>query len=230
MDQALVLEALRAEAEALSQSLSGLDADGWERPTRCAPWDVAALFAHASGTVNRLPAMLAAEPPARAEVSAAGYYKPDHRFAADVNAVRVGAAQTEAAEVGPARLLRDFDGIRNSVYAACAAEPATRVVTSRHGDPMLLTDFLVTRVAELGLHGLDLADALEVEPWFTKPAIEVVSELLLGADTAGKLQRAHDELGWSAMDLIRKATGRAPLTPDEKAAADELGLVWLTLG
>jgi len=228
----------------LSLALSGLDAGGWERPTRCAPWNVAALFAHASGTVNRLPAMLAAEPPARAEVSAAGYYKPDHRFAPDVNAVRVGAAQTEAAEVGPAQLLRDFDSIRDSVSAACVAEPANRVVTSRHGDPMLLTDFLVTRVAELGLHGLDLADALEVEPWFTLPAVEVVSELLLGADdsaaadrtdaaaddVAAKLRRAHDELGWSAMDLIRKATGRAPLTPDEKAAVDDLGLVWLTLG
>ena len=109
---------------------------------------------------------------------------------------------------------------------------------------MLLTDFLVTRVAELGLHGLDLADALEVEPWFTLPAVEVVSELLLGADdsaaadrtdaaaddVAAKLRRAHDELGWSAMDLIRKATGRAPLTTDEKAAVDDLGLVWLTLG
>jgi len=209
----------------------GLEIPKWENPTRCSPWNVAALFAHISAAMDRLPAMLAAEAPARAEVSAAGYYQPDHRFAPEVNAVRLAAAQTQAAEAGPARLLRNFDGIRDSVHAACAAEPATRVVTSRHGDPMLLTDFLVTRVAELALHGLDLADAVEVEPWITRPAVEVVSELLLGADdAAAKSQRAHSELGWSAVDLIRKATGRASLTPDEKAAVDELGLVWLTLG
>ena len=52
----------------------------------------------------------------------------------------------------------------------CRHERAGRIVQTRHGDAMLLTDFLTTRVVELAVHGLDVADVLEQQPWLTAPA------------------------------------------------------------
>jgi hypothetical protein len=53
----------------------------------------------------------------------------------------------------------------------CRAEPEGHVVRTRHSDPMLLSEFLLTRVVEVAVHGLDLADALSAsrspgrKPW-----------------------------------------------------------------
>ncbi|MFI8504487.1 hypothetical protein ACIGFK_39190 [Streptomyces sp. NPDC085524] len=43
-------------------------------------------------------------------------------------------------------------------------ESERRVVRTRHGDAMLLADFMLTRVFEVAVHGSDLADALGREP------------------------------------------------------------------
>jgi hypothetical protein len=40
-------------------------------------------------------------------------------------------------------------------------------VRTRHGDVMLLTEFMRTRVLELAVHGLDLATGLGRDPWLT---------------------------------------------------------------
>ena len=91
---------------------------------------------------------------------------------------------------------------------------------------MLLSEFLVTRVVEVAVHGLDLADALGREPWLTPQAADVLQELLLGPDGAAALER----LGWDRLPFLRKATGRDPLTAEETAQADRAGVRWITLG
>lgn len=55
------------------------------------------------------------------------------------------------------------------MIASCQREPDERVVKTRHGDAMLLSDFLSTRVLELAVHGLDVADAVGAEPWLSAP-------------------------------------------------------------
>ncbi|WP_426514938.1 hypothetical protein ACPPVO_40940 [Dactylosporangium sp. McL0621] len=84
---------------------------------------------------------------------------------------------------------------------------------------MLLTEFLVTRVLEAGVHGLDLAAALGREPWLTPPAAGLLVALYGGAG-----------LDWDPVPLLRVATGRAEATPEQAADLERHGLRRLTLG
>lgn len=221
MTPADVLDTFRGEARALDDALSGLDDAAWERPTRCTPWNVRELFGHVCVAIDRVPAMLAAPAPPAADTSAGEYYRPDERFSADTNSARIAVAQDRAADGAP-----DFTAVRQHVERLCRAEPADRVVRTRHGDTMLLTDFLLTRVVELTLHGLDIADALDRAPWLTPAGADAVLGLLLGPGHP----KAAAQLGWEPAAFLRKATGRSPLTSAEAAQVDGLGIRWLTLG
>src|SRR5450759_149863 len=97
-----VRAAFRAEAERLSEVAAGQDGAGLGRPSPCPPWTVGELLYHVRVAVGHLSAMLAEPPPgtrhggdaqtdggrpdAGALVSAAGYYRGDHRFSASTNA------------------------------------------------------------------------------------------------------------------------------------------------
>ena len=193
------MDAFESEATALTRALATLPDAAWSRPTRCKPWDVRDLLAHVHVAVARVPGMLAAVAPERASVSAVDYYRPDARFSDATNAARVAAAQAEAAARPGPQVLAAFAESWPRVATLCRAEPPDRVVRTRHGDPMLLGDFLTTRVVELAVHGLDLADALAVPAWLTPQAAGVLQELLLGP-------------GRTAPDpehFLRAATGRA---------------------
>ncbi|HEY7921089.1 MAG TPA: hypothetical protein VIE45_15615, partial [Streptosporangiaceae bacterium] len=102
-----------------------------------------------------------------------------------------------------------------------------RVVRTRHGDPMLVTEFLRTRVLELAVHGLDLAAALDREPWMTFQAAQVTEDLLLPAGAAGRLRA---ETGWDRVGLIARLTGRHPVTPAETGLIQSTGIGRLALG
>ncbi len=217
------LPALAAETTRLSLALN--DITTWDAPTRCTPWDVAALVAHVTLAIGRVDAMLDAPEPAEATVDAAGYFRPDQRFSPETDRVRVDTA-TEAGLVGPAALAADFDRTCHRVLTRCARQDPSRRVTTRHGDPMTLTDFLTTRVVEAAVHGIDLADAVGQARWTTPEAQHVIAHLLLGPDH----EEALEALGMAPVAFIAKATGRDPFTPAERAAAERLGVTWLTLG
>ncbi|AEV82130.1 hypothetical protein ACWT_1114 [Actinoplanes sp. SE50] len=208
----VVISAFRAEADALGHVASRWTGEDWTRPTRCTPWNVRELFAHIRIVLAWLPGMLDAPAPGAADTSAAAYYRPDHRFSADTDATRIRLAQQHA----PGLDVRAFRGFTADLADRCGTEPPGRVVRTRHGDAMLLTDFLITRVVELAVHGLDLADALARPAWLTPPAADVVLGLLFG--------RPASELPGPADGLLRQATGRAP------AGLDLTGLRPLTLG
>lgn len=125
--------------------------------------------------------------------------------------------------VPPDGLRADLGAAGRRIVQLCAQEPPTRLVRTRHGDAMLLTDFLTTRVVELAVHGLDLAAALNRPPWPTAPAAELLTALLRnGAPVPG--------LGWDQATFIAQATGRLPLTPAEAHRLDESGISWLSPG
>ncbi|WP_370462371.1 hypothetical protein [Nocardiopsis sp. FR6] len=88
------------------------------------------------------------------------------------------------------------------------AEPVDRVVVTRHGDRMLLTDFLVTRVLEAVVHGLDLADALGREPWTRREALAVVLASLFGGADRSVVEGALSERE-AGLAAARAVTGRA---------------------
>jgi uncharacterized protein (TIGR03083 family) len=222
------LVAFAAEAANLSAALETVTEAEYDRPTRCTPWTVRALLAHVGMATGRVLAMLAEPVPATADTDAAGYYRPDTRFSIATNDERVDSALATALRAGTgAALAARFAASWRDAYASLAAQPPDRLVRTRHGDAMLLTDFLVTRVVELAIHGLDLADALDRPPWIDATSIDVVTRLLVGEAAGPTL----DALGWDRVRLLRVATGRV----GDNAGADverlrATGITWLTLG
>jgi uncharacterized protein (TIGR03083 family) len=225
MNLGRVLDGFVGECEALGHSLEQVPDTAWDRPTRCDPWTARELLGHICVVLGWLPAMLDAEAPAHAEISAAEYYRPDHRFDPATNAARIALGRERVEQVPVSTLPSEFAKTWSEVASRCRPEHEDRVVRTRHGDAMLLSDFLTTRVVEVAVHGLDLADALTLEPWLTPPAADLVLALLLGdaAPRAG-------ELNWSRARLLRKATGREPLTDAENDQLKRLGIRWLALG
>ncbi len=185
------------------------------------------LLGHVCVVIDWLPSMLGAPAPGAAEISAVEYYRPDERFSPQTNGTRIALAQdraTRSADGGA--FAEDFAATWQRADRLCRVQPAGRTVRTRHGDAMLLSEFLRTRVVEVAVHGLDLADALGREPWLSPAAGAVVTELLIGAEHTASV----DELGWSRPRFLRKATGREPLDAAESAQVERLGIRWLALG
>ncbi|MFE9704183.1 maleylpyruvate isomerase N-terminal domain-containing protein [Streptomyces sp. NPDC005930] len=227
MNQDRVLEAFRQESGALTAAMSGLSEAEWSLPTRCSPWTVRDLLGHVCVVIDWLPGMLDASAPGAATISAADYFRPDDRFSPQTNSARIALAQDRAAEAADgAAFAEDFTATWQRVDRLCRVQPSSRTVSTRHGDAMLLSEFLLTRVVEVAVHGLDLADALGREPWLTSSAGDAVLELLLGAEQMA----AADKLGWSQPHFLRKATGREPLDETEAAKIEQFGIRWLALG
>ena len=221
-----MLVAVRDEAAAFAQVLAGLSAPDWDRPTRCDPWRVRDVVGHVITVLARVPAMVAAPPPERADTTATSYYRADQRFSEEANADRVLTARRRAAAGEVGALADDLAATARTVIAAGRQAPEGRIVRTRHGDAILLEDFLTTRVVELAVHGLDVADALGRPPWLTATAAQCLQRLLFGPGW----QTAVATLGWPPETLLRRTTGRGPVTVDESAALAELGLRPLTVG
>lgn len=228
-----MIDAFRDEAERLSEAMRRESETAFGRPSTCPPWNVAELLNHVRIAVGRLTAVLTSpepEPGSRgaALVDAVGYYRPDHRFSPATNADRVGTAQRHAAGLATAtEAVRYFEQDWRRAWALTLAAPPDRVVRTRHGDQMLLIEFLRTRVVELAVHGLDLAASLDRDPWMTAQAASLIEDLILPAGTANAVRA---ETGWDRITLIAKVTRRRPLTDAEAAWINLQPVRWLTLG
>jgi uncharacterized protein (TIGR03083 family) len=143
----MILAAFGAESQRLSEVVAGADDAAFARPSPCAAWTVAELVYHVQMTMGWLPGMLTApEPAGTGLVSAAAYYRPDQRFSAAANAGRIRSAQRWATALpGAAARARDFDEAWQQAWNLLPAALPGRVVRTRHGDRMLLTEFLRTR-------------------------------------------------------------------------------------
>ncbi|WP_433303110.1 maleylpyruvate isomerase N-terminal domain-containing protein [Actinoplanes sp. CA-030573] len=140
------------------------------------------------------------------------------------NAAVTGADAGVAGALAAATAVDAAAATVTAVLDACAREPDGRLIRTRHGDAMLLSEFLVTRVVELALHGLDVSDAAGRPPWLTPAATDCVLGLLFTAPpvVAG--------LGWDPVTVLRKTTGRAPVTPAEAEALARAGRRKLAFG
>lgn len=221
------LEAFGSEAEALSCAVADLSEAQWAHRTRCEPWSVGETLAHIRVVVGWLPQMLEGPAPDAPGVTATEYYRPDARFSPSGNAARIELARTLAADhADGAALAADFTAMWRRVCRMCREEPRGRVVRTRHGDAMLISEFLLTRVVEVAVHGLDIADALDREPWLTARAEEAVLGLLIGPAHRDRMR----ELQWDGPTALRKVTGRAALTEAETGLIERIGVNWITLG
>ena len=226
-----ITDALTSEAAALSRVVAGLDGADLGRLSPCPPWTVGELVCHILIAADRIREALAEpEPTGGGLVSTAGYYRPDERFSATTNADRIATAQGLAEQLaaggGPA-LAAELD--RRSAASAdlLMAARADRAVRTRHGDPMLLTDFARTRVVELGVHGLDVAIGLHREPWLTDQAVVILTDLLV---PSGGAERVSAQLGCGRTGLVARLTGRTALSPADERGLADLGIARLALG
>jgi uncharacterized protein (TIGR03083 family) len=224
-----VAAALAAESGALCAVLAGVTTADLDRASPCPPWTAGDLTCHVIIGARRIAqALRGPDDPAASLITTVGYYRADERFSPDVNADRIDAAHDLARQLG------EPDAIRTELTRACAESvvllaqaPADRVVRTRHGDWMLLTDFARTRVVEVGLHGLDLAVALDRPPWLSPEAATVLEELLLPTGNAATLRA---ELGCDRAALIALLTGRADPARAQLAVLASAGAIRLALG
>jgi hypothetical protein len=156
--------------------------------------------------------MLDQPEPEGPEIPAAQYFRAGERFSAAATAGRIADAQHYAATTPASEQLSLLQS-QIEVMARVLQEPPQRRIHTRWGDVMDLTDFVVTRVFELAVHGIDLADGLRVPPWLTDSASDMVEGLVLPCGAA--VVRAAT--GWSRPTLLRKTTGRDPLSETEQA-------------
>jgi uncharacterized protein (TIGR03083 family) len=229
MTPEVILEAFDEESRRLSAVVARAGDGVFARPTPCAPWTVAELVFHVQAGMGRLTGMLTSpEPDGTPLVPAAGYYRADQRFSAATNADRVSSAQHGAAALADAAArARAFEETRQRAFDLVRDAPLGRTVRTRHGDRMLLTEFLRTRVLELAVHGLDLAAAMGCPPWMTGPAALVTEELLLAPEAAARLR---GQAGWDRVALIATLTGRRPASAAEAQLIQRIGVQRLTLG
>ncbi|MFG2783474.1 maleylpyruvate isomerase N-terminal domain-containing protein [Streptomyces prunicolor] len=117
-------------------------------------------------------------------------------------------------QLSGAALADDLNDTWQQVDRLCRAQPEGRVVRTRHGDPMLLAEFLLTRVVEVAVHGLDVADALSHEPWLTSQTADLVQDILLGPGTRIAIhERPSGHAGALVACLDQVASICQPITP-----------------
>ncbi|MBF6467340.1 maleylpyruvate isomerase family mycothiol-dependent enzyme [Nocardia beijingensis] len=219
----VVLRAFSAESARLSEVLGKLTEEQFALPTPCPPWNVAELAVHITSAVSRLLAGLAAPAPPRADITAADYYRPAI-FDDTANAERVRMAQRDAATYRNATAIAAaFDDTWRQTDTAISGQSADRLITIRWGDGILLREFLITRVVELVLHGLDIAIALGVPAWTAPEAAAVVGDFL-------QIEPAATHLGWDRRTALAKAGGRAALSTEESAELARLNITWRRFG
>jgi uncharacterized protein (TIGR03083 family) len=227
--QNAISAALDAEAAALLAAASRLTDADLAKASPCVPWTVGELACHVLIGASRIgPALAEPGRPDQPLIGTAEYYRHDERFSAATNADRIETARTLARQLsGPGAIAAELEQRCRESADLLAAAPESRTVTTRHGDRMLLTDFARTRVVELALHGLDLAQGLSWPPWLTSEAADVLDELLLPAGDSSQLCR---DLACDRVGLIARLTGRAPLSSAEQQALSDAGVPALAFG
>lgn len=204
------LEALAAESAAAESALRTLTTHDFAGPTRCPAWDVRGLTGHILRDVDRIPEYLGAVAPTQADTGAAEYYT---RYDPVADAPDVAARSIErAAEFATTSdLVEAFASTWRLAVEQARQEGPERLVQVQWGPRLRLDDYLDTRVLEMAVHGLDLADALGREPWLTAGGGGIVREMLTW------LLGSAPPQAWGDVELADKGTGRARLTSKDTA-------------
>lgn len=161
----------------------GLDAVAWERPTRCAVWDVRALYAHVSQGVAGLEALVtkrradgAVEHPDAVALLRA--LKPTAGAAAELATVNADRAVDDARATSTDRLVARFTAAGPRAIEQAAPCLETTVDYFRRGRVPLRAAVTI-RLVESTVHLLDLGAALDRDLNLSEEALARTAQFLL---------------------------------------------------
>ena len=214
-----LLTTLDAECRLAIGAVIDLTEAEFFRPTRCPPWDVRVLVGHMVRDLDRVVTYLdepapdqATTDPAKTDVVA---YWRSYDPRAEGATITASSIETADRYGSPVALVKGLDETLRRCIDRSGAEDPGRILRTRL-TTIRLDEFLKTRILEIGVHGLDLAEALGRDPWLTGAAGVVILEILrglLGDDPSASLGAS---LGWSDLVFIETGTGRRVLTNCER--------------
>jgi uncharacterized protein (TIGR03083 family) len=210
------LDALAAECARFTTFLQSLRDEDWIRPTRCTGWDVRDVLVHMT-TMMQGVERTATEPfldddPKKDRLSWWDY---------DIEQDKAEGAEwvAEAGTRFPAgSMLSAWEAtVAGAIPAALRALSSGDPVAKPGEQPIKLSEYLATRVLEMTIHGMDVRDALGLEPDPSKEGIAVTHGIL-----AGRLGADPGESGFDEVDFANAATGRRSLSEEESERLGDL--------
>jgi uncharacterized protein (TIGR03083 family) len=204
------IDALAAEGAKTAAFLRGLDAPDWKAPTRCPPWDVREIVVHMTAMIEAV-AGTAAKPPVSAEPRKNRVTWWDYDIEED-QAATLDWVRQEATTYPEGSLAGRWQAaLERCVPAVLAAMTAGDPVVQPGDNPILISDYVATRVLETTIHTMDVRDAFDLGPDPSPEGAAVTLGILgtrLGADPIA--------MGFEAADFILLSTGRRPLTDEDR--------------
>jgi len=167
---------LRAETESFVDAFDASLDEVVTRPTRLPAWTVGDLVAHVWRDLDRLREGLAAPPAGTIDVDAVSYWR-SYDAASRGPEIAARAIETAARYPDGVALAADLRRVLDEGLAAARVAPDDRPIAT-WGPGMRVDEFLATRVLEMAIHGLDLADALGSNPWLTPGAAAITRGIL----------------------------------------------------
>ncbi len=207
------LRAFRAECEEVSRTVAALSEADFALPTRCPAWNVKELLGHMLRDVDRINTTLASPRLAAADCNSVEYWRRYDPSPASPDSIGVADRAKEVASAYPTGgdLVRAWDDLwRSAVRSAETSEPG-RVVRT-WGPALTLEEFIRTRVVEITVHGMDLAEALGRGTWSTDGGRAITVDIL----TRLLDPTPPSSLTWDETTFIEKGTGRRTLTEKER--------------
>ncbi|RDI66983.1 maleylpyruvate isomerase N-terminal domain-containing protein [Nocardia pseudobrasiliensis] len=172
------LEAAASAARLLSDPAIGA---AWERPSVLKEFSVRGLAGHLGAQILHVSRVLVAEAPQARPVTIAEFFDGAEAFQADTDAeinVRIREGGESVAADGAEALAAAVESTVAQQLTALPTEPHDRIISFAQ-TPMLLDDFLLTRMLEIVVHSDDLALSADIPtPAFPPHVFEPVLDLL----------------------------------------------------
>ncbi|SDM24396.1 maleylpyruvate isomerase N-terminal domain-containing protein [Allokutzneria albata] len=203
-------QVMRESYEAFAAVVRNVDDERSWAPTACTGWAVRDLVYHCLGDAQRALVALHSPTDAQPDRDAVTYWSD---WSQDSDEGKVGAANGRRFNRTVAGMFLHFEQLRDlhletaaaALHAAEHTDPQQTVATQGH--VLTAGDLMKTLAVEVTIHHLDLPDA-------PPPSGAGLAEVRATLD--GLLGRPVP-LPWDDAHYARAATGRAPLTPEERS-------------
>ena len=206
-----VAAALAVEYGAVTEAVSGLSVGAFSAATRLPGWTVGDLLFHLAQDARRARADLATRPAGPADVDAVSYWRTYDPAGQGATLRDLTSREARRRYPTPAGLIADWLWWSGDTLPAVERRGGDELVETQD-HVMTVEDLVRTLVVEATVHGDDLAAALGADPWSTAAGLEITKETLLGLLGAP----LPATVGWDDLTLLRKGTGRTPLTEGER--------------